>query len=463
MSMCKDDVFPVTRIHMGLTLLAEILERNGHTVRVVDFSFLTHLAREGRSSVPSIAQVVRRFEPDVVGLSVFSYLYDECCTAIDQIAQATRAPIILGGPHFAVFPSDFKDDHRVSYVLCGEAETEILGVVERAQRREYPEFIRCRTPTPEDIPFARLSVADGHSELQHYQIQLSRGCPYHCTFCNVEQVAGRKLRKRSIETCLDEIVKVKRSHPNLELLVITDDCPTADIQRFKRFLVGVAELDLGWDLWVDNVRANLLDEELIDLFVAPGGSSLCLGTESGNEHVFSLINKGERLDEIVEAAELIKNKGLGLGLCFVIGLPEDTLKRHRDSIRLAQRLKPDYVFWNMCIPWPNTQVHDWFAKNGEIGDQRNTGTLIDHRGNFSMPVASTKKFSRRQRVRAWLGANFETHVYFRHKRDLFKLLNLAFQYNAYGEFLYYLTRTYPLLVLRDLKTQARRAAYLIGR
>ncbi len=90
---------------------------------------------------------------------------------------------------------------------------------------------------------------------------------------SVEQVAGRKLRKRIVETCLDEIVEVKRSHPNLELLVITDDCTTADIQRFKRFLVCVVEMDLGWDLSIDNVRANLIDEELIDLFVAAGGSS----------------------------------------------------------------------------------------------------------------------------------------------------------------------------------------------
>ena len=463
MSMCKDDGFPVTRIHMGLMLLAEILESNGHSARVVDFSFLNHLAQEQQYSVPSIAQVVREFEPDVVGLSVFSYLYDECCVAIDQISQATQAPIILGGPHFAVFPDDFKDDPRVSYVLCGEAETEILHVVERAQGLECPKVIRCRTPAPEDIPRARLSAADGHSELQHYQIQLSRGCPYHCTFCNVEQVAGRKLRKRNIETCLDEIKEAKRSHPNLELLVITDDCPTADIQRFKMFLRRVVELDLGWDLWIDNVRANLIDEELIDLFVAAGGSSLCLGTESGNEHVFHLINKGERLEEIIEAAELIKDKGLGLGLCFVIGLPEDTPVRHRDSIRLAKRLKPNYVFWNMCIPWPNTKVHDWFDKNGEIGDQRNVGTLIDLRGDFSMPVASTREFTQRQRIRAWLGANLETHVYFKHKRDLFKLLYLAFQYNVYGKFFNYLTRTYTLLVLRDFMTLARRAAHLIVR
>ena len=152
MSMCKDDGFPVTRIHMGLMLLAEILESNGHSARVVDFSFLSHLAQEQQYSVPSIAQVVREFEPDVVGLSVFSYLYDECCVAIDQISQATQAPIILGGPHFAVFPDDFKDDPRVSYVLCGEAETEILHVVERAQGLECPKVIRCRTPAPATPP-----------------------------------------------------------------------------------------------------------------------------------------------------------------------------------------------------------------------------------------------------------------------------------------------------------------------
>jgi anaerobic magnesium-protoporphyrin IX monomethyl ester cyclase len=448
LNSCKQDGFSVNRIHMGLSLLGGILRNAKHEVMLIDFAFLRDLKDCIR--VPEIEAVLDEFQPGLVGISVFTYLYDECQDLIERTSHRPEIPIILGGPHFSVFPEDFSSDPRISYILRGEAESVILSLVETAKRENHPVFINCPSPSADEIPAVDLDIVYGHEFLKLYQIQLSRGCPYQCSFCNIERVAGRRVRPRNIETCLQEITEAKTRHPQISTIVITDDCPTFDKERFKTFLKLFAAANLGCELSIDNVRANLLDEEMIRLYVEAGGRNLCVGTESGHPEVFEAVNKGESLDDIVHAARLIRKYGLVLGLCFVIGLPGDTLKRHARSVALARSLKPDYLFWNMCIPWPGTQVHQWYTTHGRIGNPRNFSTLVDPTGNYGNPVCATKEFPEKDRIKAWFMANLETQCYFKRTRDLGKLFFLSIRYNFFRSFVNHFTRCFIPIALDRL-------------
>ena len=434
----KEDNFVIQRIHMGLSLMGEILVSNGHEVKIIDYAFLRCL--EGRISIPRIENVIDEFKPDVIGITVFTYLYDECDSLIEKVSRHRDLPIVLGGPHFAIFPDSFRDDNRISYIVRGEAEKVILHLIEGAKREQRPVLVNCPSPGSNEIPAVNLEVAYGSQYLKVYQIQLSRGCPYNCTFCNVELIAGRGIRARELKTCLDQIVKAKSRFPNIEIVSITDDCPSFNKERFKQFMRMLHESNLGCGLTIDNVRANLIDEEMIELYVAAGGQNVCLGVESGHPEVFRKINKGETLEDIHKAVRLIRKHDLLLGLCFVIGLPEDNIERHTYSMRLAKVLEPDYVFWNMCIPWPGTKVYEWYQAHGKIGDLRNFSTLIDPRANFKEPVADSPEFPREARIKAWLMANLETHNYFCNLRDIWRLFSLTLKYRIYRSFVVFLRR-----------------------
>jgi anaerobic magnesium-protoporphyrin IX monomethyl ester cyclase len=435
---CKQDGFSVNRIHMGLSLLGGILKDAGHEVMLMDFAFLRDLKR--RIGVPEIEEILDEFRPDIIGISVFTYLYDECETLVGRISRHSDLPIFLGGPHFSVFPEDFQHDSRISYIVRGEAEKVILNLVETAKRENQPVHVDCPLPMAQEIPAINLDIAYGSEYLKVYQIQLSRGCPYHCSFCTIERIAGRRVRSRNIEACLHEIAKAKRCYPQLETIDITDDCPTFDKIRFKTFLRILAQANIGCELVIDNMRANLIDEEMLQLYVAAGGKNICLGAESGHPEVFRMVNKGESLDDIVQAARLIREYDLILGLCFVIGLPGDTLERHRKSIAFAKALKPDYVFWNMCIPWSGTGVYAWYLQYGHVEDVRNFSTLMDPHCCFRDPVAFSKDFPKNDRVKAWLMANLETHRYFRDPRDSWRIAILSLRHRVWKSFAIYLTR-----------------------
>jgi radical SAM superfamily enzyme YgiQ (UPF0313 family) len=260
------------------------------------------------------------------------------------------------------------------------------------------------------------------------------------------------MRARTLRNCLNEIVEAKKLNPAIEVVTITDDCPSFDKDRFKEFLEMFRQTNLGCELTVDNMRADLIDDEMINLYKAAGGRNVCLGVESGHPEVFESAGKRESLEEIIHAARVIRKYGLSLGLCFVIGLPWDNLKRHAMSIKLAKALKPDYAFWNMCIPWPGTRVHEWYQINGEIRDLCNFSTLIDPRVNFKEPVATSYEFPKEDRIRAWLMANMETVKYFRALGDVKKLFLLTIRYKLYRSFaIYFLTLFIPEAFCRAKK------------
>ena len=445
--LAKNDGFRVGRIHMGLTVLGAILESMGHVVRVVDYASLRGLA--GKINAPPVESVVRDFEPDVVGISVFSYLHRESEEMVDRVSRCTEAPILLGGPHFAVFPEDFANDRRVSYIVRGEAEREIGTLVESARREPRPVIVDSTLPNADEIPAARLDIACGSEFLRSYQIQLSRGCPYGCSFCNVHLIPGRRVRSRDLDRCLAEIVSAKERYPNIDSIYIGDDCPAFDRQRFKGFLRAFRDAHTGCTLHIDNMRADFVDEEFVRLYVAAGGDALCFGVESGDPEILKRTKKGEALGDILRATRLVRKHGLKLGLCFVIGLPGDNLRRHCRSMRLAKALKPDYVFWNMCVPWPGTEVGRWYERHGDVRDLRNFSTLVDKRAGFCEPVASTPEFPRRDRIKAW-------HDYFR-SRSIPTILRLVLSYGLYWSFLVYLAR-YSRTVRGRLRRALRRVA-----
>jgi len=431
----KADNFFVYRIHMGFTLLGDILVKKGHQVQIVDYAFLQSFKDKIR--VPTVDEIIKDFSPDMIGICVFTYCYDECQSLIDHIARLYNLPIILGGPHLTSFPEDFVNDSRVSYIVMGEAEKVIVDLVESAKSEAKPVIITCPRPAVDDIPAVNLAIAYGSDLLNAYQIQLSRGCPYRCVFCNVKHIAGQQVRARDVQTCVAQIAEAVRTHPAINTIFITDDCPTFDMGRFKLFLKLFARAQTGCNIWIDNLRANLIDEELIQLYKEAGGMNICLGVESGDPKIFETINKGESLADIIEAARLIKKYKLELGLCFVIGLPNDNLSSHKMSMKFAKTLKPDYIFWNMCVPWPNTDVYQWFKQHGEIGRPHNFSTLIDPQANFKEPVCSSIDFSKEDRIKAWLLANMETHNYFT-KPDAFpKLIVSAFRYKLFQYVLIY--------------------------
>ncbi|MEJ2700239.1 MAG: cobalamin-dependent protein [Desulfuromonadales bacterium] len=128
-------------------------------------------------------------------------------SARKTILQCREAglPIVAGGPLFTAEHEQFAE---VDHFVLNEAELTLppfLTDLERGEaRRVYTDSgfadIR-RTPIP------RFDLAD----LRRYaamSLQYSRGCPFHCEFCNVTALFGHQPRTKSAAQVLAELDRI---------------------------------------------------------------------------------------------------------------------------------------------------------------------------------------------------------------------------------------------------------------
>ncbi len=286
----------------------------------------------------------------------------------------------------------------------------------------------------------------------HHKIPIIVGGPHPTLYGeDMKHIKGISYIVRGeAEEVISELVKTAVYKQQVEIIdgKKTDDAPAVNITHFKNFLKEYILRGINLKMVIDNVRADSVDEEFITLAKAAGNSNLCIGVESGNEEVFKEVNKGETLEKVKKAARLIKKGGLELGLCFVIGLPYDSLNRTWDSINLAKELAANFIFWNMVHPMDRTKVMDWFVENGAtIYDTTNYSSYDTNSLRMREPVVETKDFSRYSRKRAYFIAVVETEQYSITPMELLFLFMGAFKYN----YLWCVTKAFSRKVYRKLK------------
>ena len=438
--------------HLGCAMLAGVLRAAGHEVLVIDYTCLT----EEERTPENVLEIAGGFRPDVIGFSVYTASASTSLDLARRCKERFGVPILVGGVHATLFPERVAGRPYVDTVVCGEAE----GIINDIVCDPAALAGRVVKSPPVDVaalPFADFTAIHHAERLTTYPLLVSRGCPFGCSFCPVHYILSRRWRPRPLDAVLEEVRVLQRTLPQVRRVEVHDDCPTADVARFKRFLRQFIEIAPDIALHVANMRADTVDEELLALMKAAGCGSACVAVEHGNETVFKAIGKAETLEEIESAARLIKAAGMRLHLCFVIGLPHDNLKRTADSIRLARRLGPEAIFWNVAHPFPHTKMRQWFEENGAtFYPDEDYCSYSEPTFEPQDPIVETPGFTREQRKEARFWAAIETDQYDLRKEGLAKLVRLTLRYGHAGSVLRSLAR----LKCRGLQHRMRR---LVGR
>jgi anaerobic magnesium-protoporphyrin IX monomethyl ester cyclase len=295
-----------------------LLEREGHEVLIVD----GHLANLSNSD---IAARVASFQPDfTIVTTAPSYLFWRCAPPELRIPQElvrqldSRAGILVAiGPHASTTPTTTLRKLGVEAVVMGEPE-EILPQLAGKTRDEWREIsslgylhegeLRLQG-TPHASDMAALPALEWPGDIirRHHhhhhrfdippwgpgaEVETSRGCPYHCSFCAKENFRNR-YRRRPLPVVLDEIDGLLAQ--GVEYIYFIDEIflPHAELLEAlaaRRVSIGI------------QTRIDLWNHAMLDLLGRAGCVSIEAGVESISPEGRALLDKQCKLstDELAE-------------------------------------------------------------------------------------------------------------------------------------------------------------------
>lgn len=363
--------------HLGIAYLSAVLKENKHEVRIFDQAI--------ESNDQKLFELISGFNPDIVGVTVFSYCSDYASEIINQIKKQSQVPVIIGGPHVSAVKARVLEKIKADFALKGEGEIsflEFLGQIGKTQpqfdhvrglifRNKKGEIIENgNAPSIQDLdrlPFPDFSEFkfEKYSYFQTGTIPLitSRGCPYSCNYCSVKLSMGRTFRARSPENVIAEIEQWYRlGFTNFE---INDDCFSLDLGRAEKIcdLLVKKDLKITYQLY-NGIRVDKLNEKLLKKMKDSGCVFISYGAESGNQEVINNIGKGITLKQIKKAVTLTNKVGIKNSVNFIIGHPGENYRKAKQTLRLAQKLPTNFVNVYNLIPYPGTDLFAWIEKKG---------------------------------------------------------------------------------------------------
>jgi hopanoid C-3 methylase HpnR len=347
---------------LGLLLVAGALRRAGHDVRVVDLQ---------AEPVERVHHALDDHAPDVV---CFGLNYLANVPEVIDLAKATRirrprALVVVGG-HSASFTSGEILEHArgaVDAVIKGEGEETAVALVAAAahDRRELHRLPGVLTPDGEGPPPALIrdldAVAPARDLLRHRRryfigvldpcasIELTRGCPWDCSFCSAWTFYGRSYRQRSPDRIAAELASIREPG-----VFIVDDVAFIHPEHGLEIGRAIERRGIRKRYYLETRGDVLLrNKEVFAYWKRLGLEYMFLGLEAIDEDGLKKFRKRVSLSRNFEALEYARSLGITVAI-NIIADPDWDARRFA-TIREWALSVPEIVNVSVNTPYPGTE------------------------------------------------------------------------------------------------------------
>lgn len=380
---CDRIFHPLSVLYVG-----GALKKAGYEVHI--FNLFEH-------EIEKYVDKILAVDPLFVGFSVLTgkQTRDSAVMSTKLRERNKAVPIVWGGVHPSMLPTDCLKEDFIDMVCLREGEDTICEIAEVFNGKKDPKDVLGigykdkRTGEPMINPYRPFKknlddckpdweslshsdfeksigiLPDGRREIDFVS---SRGCPHNCAFCYNLMFNERRWRACSPEFVIREIAYLKEKY-NIRAVVFQDDHFFVNKKRALYILEELKKIDVVSTSCM--VRMEFIDEEFLQKLIDLGVMRIFLGWESGNDRILKLINKGFNKDFILEKFKIIaKFPQLGVTGASIIGFPTQTLDEIFESvnigIKLAEMVPNVVITYQTYIPFPGSHLYGLAKENGFV-------------------------------------------------------------------------------------------------
>jgi radical SAM superfamily enzyme YgiQ (UPF0313 family) len=369
-----EPVFPLGAVYAG-----NALQAGGAEVRIFDMRL--------EATGASLENELAAFSPDRIGISLRNidnaaypanrFYLPSYKSLVRRIRASSRAPVILGGPAFSLFPEEILDQAGADAGVRGEGE--LAGEL-------FRDPVKGRIQTPGQAGLGHAAIPENIGEIfpgfRKYRtvgIQTARGCPNRCIYCTYPRLEGTCTRTRDPEAVVSEMARLCRDQGSREFFIV-DSLFNGDERHMAGILEKLASLRLPVRFSC-YLMPRFSDPGMFRLLKEAGCIAVDFGTDSGSEAMLSSLGKPFTREDIKKASRACREAGLDFCHSLVLGGPGETACTIRETGDLMDEAKPRAVVAMTGIRiYPGTPLE---KKVREEGVLREGEGLLEPRFYFS--------------------------------------------------------------------------------
>ena len=393
---------------IGIMYLAAVLEINNYEVTILD-------AEAANMSFEDTVAYIQNQNPDILGITTPTALFNASIDISKRMKEHNREiKVVLGGPHISAMPKESLVPEPIDFIVTGEGENSFLELIRTIEQKSDYSGVKgigykkdgqaVVNPSRElilnldDVPFPARNLVDTEKYLnlytgeKHTIMVSSRGCPYHCIFCDSHITFGHRVRFRTPDNVIDEIKEVVGKY-NIGQITFSDDTFTINKERTIEICRKIVENRINVS-FICASRVNTIDEDRLQWLKRAGCSQITFGIESGNNDILKILKKGITVDQARHAVRITKKSGIETHASYIIGVPGESLATIDSTIKLAKELATDYAQFCIATPLPGTELWDIAKRKGLI----NTTDFSQFSFYYS-PLIETDQFDMQQLIK----------------------------------------------------------------
>jgi B12-binding domain/radical SAM domain protein len=320
-----------------------------------------HLARTPDELRAVTSAILKHSDHILVAFSVLTIQWMEIRRLVLELRSrhASRITILAGGPHATAHARDTLQE-GVDLVFRGEAEASFPEALRRLVRGEdfagieglafqaKGDVVIRRCADPVDIE-AYSSFAPKRGMLG--PIEITRGCPFACSYCQTSHIFGAKPRHRSIPQIVGQAATLSAKGRKVVRLLSPNAFSYGSADGRQLNLAAMGEL-LGelreslapgdhiiFGYFPSEVRPEHVTADTLELLRRfANNDEIVIGAQSGSERMLEICRRSHTVRDVLHAVALARKSGFKVIVDFIFGLPSETEQDIRDTMQVINEL-----------------------------------------------------------------------------------------------------------------------------
>ena len=306
-------------------------------------------------------------------------------------ARARGKTIVAGGPHATATPEALAP--YVDTIVVGEADdliAPLCAALLAGPAALPPRFVATERPDLKQLAPPRYDLLDVGA-YNSIGVQWGRGCPFHCEFCDIVELFGRRPRTKEPAQLCRELDAILATGFHGSLFIVDDNF----VGNRKGTLALLGPLgawmrahDFPFQIYTEASIDLAGCDDLIDGMVAAGFDCVFVGIETPSPAALRETHKLQNLKvDLNQAIEKLIRSGLDVMAGFIMGFDADdaaALDRQREWIL---RSPIPQAMMGILTALPGTQLERRLTREGRLIERASGETF--GRANFKTALPET--------------------------------------------------------------------------